>query len=219
MLIDTSDVDMMSNGAPEPHVANLEYLRRLHEKTFEWYKIADSKGQLLLTLNGVFITVVSTTIFDRPQDLAGRLAAAGVAGLVTALFSAICVAGSVLSAVLCLYSRLSDARLSRLTGQDLGVDPNDPSTFKPAIAGWFGFIASIAGAARREEGAVAPSHMQDYLHGLDDNAEREMLASQVVALSHNVLIKHRWVDRGWLLAGAALIGLIGFGLAYVTGAR
>jgi len=59
--------------------------------------------------------------------------------------------------------------------------------------------------------------MRDYLQIIDRNAEGQMLASQVVALAQNVLIKHRWVDRGWLLAGCALLGLVGFGVAYISG--
>jgi hypothetical protein len=98
----------------------------------------------------------------------------------------------------------------------LGIDNRD--TYKPEIAGWFGFIGSIAMAAR-DEGVQAQHLMRDYLQTIDDDAERTMLAAQVVALSHNVLRKHRWVDRGWLLAGAALLGLIVFGLTYAAGAR
>lgn len=167
----------------------------------------------------MFITVVTTTVFAQPQDLVERLAAAGIAGAVFVLFSAASIAGSVLCAVTCLYSRLSDARLGRIADQQFGVDPTDRNTYSPRIAGWFGFIASISRSARREGGLAAARFMPEYLQVIDRDAEREMLASQVVALSQNVLLKHRWVDRGWVLAGGALVGLVAFGLAYVVGTR
>ena len=207
----------MKPGVYHAQHENLDYLVRLYDKTLDWYKIADTKGQLLLTLNGVFITVVATTVFDRPQDLGSRLAAAGSVGLVLVLLSAACLAGSLLSTVICLYSRLSDSHLKRLASQEFGVNPADPTTYRPVIAGWFGFIASVSSAAQQSAGSAAANHMPEYLQTIDRGSERQMLAAQVVALSKNVLIKHRWVDRAWFLAGCALLGLIGFGVAYTSG--
>jgi hypothetical protein len=54
-----------------------------------------------------------------------------------------------------------------------------------------------------------------YLRCIGKNEERSVIAEQIVALSVNVLRKHRWVDLGWVFAGIALICLVGFGLTYV----
>jgi hypothetical protein len=50
----------------------LEYSREVYTLTLDWYKVADSKGQLLLTLNGVYITVLSSIAIASSQGLFKR---------------------------------------------------------------------------------------------------------------------------------------------------
>jgi hypothetical protein len=50
----------------------LEYARRLYLNILEWYKIADSKGQLLLTLNGAFVTVMTGFVLGKPAGIATK---------------------------------------------------------------------------------------------------------------------------------------------------
>jgi hypothetical protein len=196
---------------------NLNYLIRLFEKTLDWYKVADAKGQLLLALDGVFITAVTAMIFDEPEDLTRGLAAAGIAGSIILGLSAASIVGSVICAVGCLYSRLSDAKIEGFE-QGLAIDTSKLPSYTPKIAGWFGYVATIArlsdgGTAGRTENSFI-----GYLCRIDSDGEREMLAEQVVALSQKVLTKHRWIDSGWILAGSALFWLVWFAVAYAMGA-
>jgi hypothetical protein len=110
----------------------------------DWYKVADTKAQLLVTLDGIFITVLATTMFAKPDELQPRLDAAGPVGLAFVALSAVTMTLSITCALGCLYSRISAAKLRRLTTGDLHVDPGNPSTYHEGIAGWFGYIASIA---------------------------------------------------------------------------
>jgi hypothetical protein len=47
----------------------LDYSRRVYERTLEWYKNADAKAQVILTLDGAFSTFLTTSIFKAPDDL------------------------------------------------------------------------------------------------------------------------------------------------------
>src|SRR5690242_15384038 len=47
----------------------LAFSRAVYTSTLDWYKVADSKGQLLLTLNGVYIAVLSSVTIASSQNL------------------------------------------------------------------------------------------------------------------------------------------------------
>lgn len=42
--------------------SSLEYTRRLYESVLDWYKNADAKAQVVLSLDGIFLTFVGTTV-------------------------------------------------------------------------------------------------------------------------------------------------------------
>jgi hypothetical protein len=46
----------------------LDYSRDLYKLILDWYKNADSKAQVLLTLDGVFLTFLTTSIFTNPEE-------------------------------------------------------------------------------------------------------------------------------------------------------
>lgn len=50
--------DMATGSAVPP--GSLALSREIYASALDWYKVADSKGQLLLTLNGVYITALSS---------------------------------------------------------------------------------------------------------------------------------------------------------------
>jgi len=53
----------------------LEYSRSVFEHLMDWYKVADAKGRLLLTLNGIYITVLSSVALASPHNLINHKAA------------------------------------------------------------------------------------------------------------------------------------------------
>lgn len=91
---------------------------------------------------------------------------------------------------------MRNANIQRLV-REFGVDPLDLKTYTPAVSWWFGMIATLH-----------PPHMVMYLQQADDAFEAEALANQIVILSKNVLNKHRWVNRGWVASGVALLLLV-----------
>jgi hypothetical protein len=62
-------------SATQPQDSNdeaLEYARRLYLNLLDWYRIADFKGQLLLTLNGAFVTIMTGFVWASPPRSATK---------------------------------------------------------------------------------------------------------------------------------------------------
>jgi hypothetical protein len=56
----------------------------------------------------------------------------------------------------------------------------------------------------------------NYIKDIEPTAEHLIMANEIIQLSQNVLSKHRWVDRGWVLAGSALLALVALGSLYLA---
>jgi hypothetical protein len=164
--------------------------------------VADVKGQLLLTLNGIFVTIVSGALLGKPDEVRGRLQEFGWETWLLMASTIACVFLSILCATMCLRSRLRDAAVRKMVRR-FGVDPTQEKTYKAGVAWWFGTIA-----------VLEPRYITALLKKADSDFEREALASDIVLLSHNVLEKHRWVNKAWLLSAASLMLLLGAGMSY-----
>jgi hypothetical protein len=176
----------------------LTYSRSIYASIMDWYSVADTKGQLLLTLNGIYITVLSSIVIISPKDLANRKASLTP---VTWLFlggAAAATIVSILSAIACLRSRLSNSKLDKDT-RDLLVKTNSTGrdTYRPAVTFWFGTIA-------RMDERIGTKMLQS----ADEAFELEALIEEIFLLARYVLTKHRWVNRGWIAAGASLLLLL-----------
>lgn len=204
---------------PDHGQENLAYLRTLYADVLKWYGVADSKAQVILTLNGVLIAFSSSNL------LGGR--EASWSGWVLALpwGAALCLASALYFAIDALHSNLLEAQL-RAAGRDVDVDGPDPAS--AVNAWWFGHLATMSRTAdearttsRRDSlvmylpmrlGMLPPpprgAHLRDVdsmLLGIDSAEERRVLSAEIVALSVHVLEKHRSVNRGWVASGLALI--------------
>lgn len=186
---------MTTDTAPPPTA--LTYSQGVYRSLIDWYKVADAKGQLLLTLNGIYITVLSSIVIVSPRDLASRKANLP---LVTWLFlggAALATVISILSAIGCLHSRLSNANLDK--SRDRFIEPNSPGPgyYRPAVTFWFGTIARLDRGIGLE-----------MLRSADDTFELAAFTEEIFLLAPNVLAKHRWVNRGWVAAGTSLLSLL-----------
>ena len=182
------------------------YLRSVYTNVFEWYKIADVKGQLILTLDGALITVATGFVLAGPGQLLAQERRFGLETWILLIASSLALTLSVACAVRCLYSRLGAASL-RAIARLHGVDPKDEATYVPATAYWFGMIA-----------VLNPRQAVNFLRTAPRTPEFEIdaLANEIVALSSNVLAKHRWANRAWLLTAGSLIALFGMGASYLV---
>jgi hypothetical protein len=169
------------------------YVRRVYASTRDWYAVAETKAQLLLTINGIFITILFGTLFGRAG---GARVPHGDAGPETWTLLAVSVAALACAAG-CLWSLHgdSDREFARLK-----VDPADPASYRPEVLWYFGHLARLQPAAAAEQ-----------LRTADEQFEAEALSHNVVDLSAKVLRKHRWVNAGWAFTALALIALIAAG--------
>jgi hypothetical protein len=78
----------------------------------------------------------------------------------------------------------------------LGVDPGDPSSYRPEVLWYFGHLACL-----KVDAAV------EMLRGADRRFEIQTLSYNVVDLASKVLRKHRWVNSGWALTALSLMGV------------
>jgi hypothetical protein len=174
---------------------SIAYNRRLYADVFEWYKIAETKGQLLLTLNGVFVTALAGVLLLKPADVAQAKTFGGWTWLCLGVLG-FSVTASTFSAAMCVASRLRDASKKHLRSK-FGVDTEDARTYRPDTAWWFGYIATLQ-----------PNAITNYLRKASREFERDAITSAVAGLAPNVLTKHRWVNRGWGFAALALVSLL-----------
>jgi Family of unknown function (DUF5706) len=156
--------------------AALEYSRRLYANVLGWYESAERKAQLILTIDGLVLSVVTASLAltgdaDRSFDDVGP-----VTWVLLALMFASFL-GSLYSVVLCLVSRTAAGEREE------------------AGAMWFfGMVARWEPerfrAAVRERAA-------------DDGFETDELLGQVAVLSRNVSRKHAWVNRAFVATALA----------------
>lgn len=176
----------------------------MYSQLIDWYKMADTKGQLLLTLNGAFITILTGVVITTPEVLMQRKAQFGAATWVLLAAAAVSTFVSVISAVACLHSRLSNARLRQHAEVFIERGPGGV-TYHPVTTFWFGTIAQLP----REAG------LQLY-RSADGEFELDALSEEILLLSTNVLVKHRWVNRGWMAAGVTLLLLLAIVVSVVV---
>ncbi len=182
------------------HVShNLEYIRRVYGNVEDWYKNADAKAQVIFTLDGAFLTFLTNSIFNKDLDtLLNRIG--WITGcLLTAMV--ICLAASIISAIICLWSRIhSEGELDRLLN-----DVQPTTTYYSSVSWFFQMIARFDEARFKET-----------LKTMPEDFEMEALAANIIRLSARVSRKHLWVNRGFVLGGAALVLFLLSSLAYVA---
>jgi hypothetical protein len=197
----TSDeVATASIAQPQISEANVEYLRRMYASTRDWYTSAETKAQLLLAVNGAFITLLFGVLFSRPSDVRAGTDHFGTDTWAFMGVSIAALAGAIVCAALCLWSLhgKSAAEFARLK-----VDPGNPDSYRAEVLWYFGHVAQL------QSDAVA-----ERLLRVDRSFEAQVLAYHVVDLACKVLRKHRWVNAGWILTALALIALAAAGTSF-----
>lgn len=181
----------------------VEYARRLSDEILGWYESADHKAQVILGLDGIFLTLLTTTLFSKPVEL---VAVVGSFSPLTWLLLGItiaCLLISVANAVSCLRSRTySASELATLIEKAEASNP-DPNLYAPANVWFFQHIATLErDRLRRTLGRV------------DARFELDALTPHIHILAINVRGKHEAVNRGFLFATAMLIFFFLAGVSY-----
>lgn len=183
----------------------VEYARRLYDEVHRWYDSADTKAQVVLVIDGAFLTFLSTAIFAKPQDLSAILTAfSGWTWLLLALMT-VCLMASVISVILCLWSRIYSASKLEDLVKDAQSEQHESACFAPKVMWFFQMVSSL------EEKRFHTS-----LEAVNGSVEIEVLASQIQILSKNVRKKHRYVNAGFVLAATTLFFFFAAGLSYLV---
>ncbi len=167
----------------------LEYSRSIYNRTLDWYKSAETKAQIILTLNGVFIGFIGSNVFLNQDNLISR-GSIGQINLLIIMVMLVSIVGSIIFALLCVKSRFSKLDLEknskRNTKGEIEYDKN-----------LFFFFDHL----RRLDPKLVIDQIKDFKY--DD--EINVLISGLIILSKNVRRKHRYVNISFMLFGLGLI--------------
>src|SRR6266536_5881613 len=119
--------------------------------------------------------------------------------------SVIALMTAVACAAMCLWSLHGGvgAEFARL-----GVNPDNPASYRPEVLWYFGHLANLK-----------PDAAVEMLRRSDRTFEMDTLSYNVVDLAQKVLRKHRWVSAGWAFTALALIALVAAGVSFFVQAR
>ncbi|MFE0252752.1 hypothetical protein [Streptomyces sp. NPDC059010] len=191
---------------PSGRVVDRAYVRLVYAQAIDWYKVAESKAQIILTVNGVLVTIFFGL---NAQILADEPRLAKISGVETWCFlfaSTLAVLGAVTCATACLWSR--HGKNSKGTFALLGVNPDQPHTYCPEVLWYFGDLANL----QMEPAAALISRA-------DAQFEVAALSYNVVHLGRVVLRKHRFLNTGWALTATAIVSLIFGGVSVFVRAQ
>lgn len=186
----------------------LAYSRLVFERVIDWYKNADSKAQIILTIDGVFITFLTTSIFKNPDELSKITQRFTAYTWIFLILMCVCLIGSVISALMCLWSRilLSSKRDRVLMREKQRI--GEAEKYSPSVMLFFKTISWLD-----------HDKFQVELAGVNKEFEIKALASQSYLLSKRVYVKHLLINSGFVLSGASLIFFLASGISYLAGFR
>jgi hypothetical protein len=194
---------------PDPELADaLDYSRRLYERVIDWYKNADAKAQIILTLDGAFLTFLTTPIFNNPDGLVKITQRFNAYTWLFLSLMCLCLVGSIVSALMCLWSRIffSAKRDKVLIEEQARV--KEAERYSPNVMLFFKTITWL-------------DHDKFQAQSVDIDKEFEIkaLASQSYLLSKRVYAKHVLINFGFVLIGAGFIFFLAGGISFLASAR
>jgi len=188
--------------------ATVEYLRGVAAGLRYWYRSAESKAQLVLTVNGVFLTFLTTSVLASRSDITQVTAVFGAETWVFLAGMALCLALSILSAVTCLASRGLGRAGFRALLEHHRLDPDRSETYAPELTSFFYPLS-----------ALKATHLAQRRLTADHDFIVRALASEIVGFSPHILAKHRWINRAFILTGLTLGFFLCTGVSYLLRAH
>jgi len=184
----------MGNEEKQP----LGYINAVYAHVEHWYENADRKAQIVLGLDGAFLSFITSQAFTKATDLRDITVCFGPETTLLLALMALSLAASIVSAITCLHPRLNAERGKTESMLKDEISKRDTAEPIPARLSWFfGYLAQL------DQERVARQ-----LQNVDDSFASEALAHEAAKFSRNVLQKHRWADRAFLFASSSLIFLL-----------
>ncbi len=177
----------------------------MYASTRDWYNSAEMKAQLLVAVNGVFVTLLFGFLFGNSDD--GHAGTSGF-GVDTWIFAGVAVL-ALLAAVSCAVVGLWSLHArARRDVKRADADPTAPESDRPEWLWYFGYLALLPRAAAEAK-----------LRASDQRVETETLIYHIIDLARIVLRKHRWINAGWALTALALFALAAAGTSFFVHSR
>jgi hypothetical protein len=183
---------------------SLEYSRHLYENIVDWYKAAELKAQVVLSLAGIFTSFLIASIFVKRSDAKEIVGAFAWHTWVTLGLMTFTLVGAIISAVMCLVTRVMPRKeVQRRYGQTLTNCP--PDDYPPEML-WFFQALSVLDENYYGEQALKVSA----------EVEKKALINENFLLAAKVLKKHIWVNWGFGCVAATLVFFLLTGLSYIV---
>src|SRR5262245_2315099 len=157
----------------------LDYSRRLFDTVVDWYKNADTKAQILLTLDGAFLAFLTTSIFRNPDEAHTVTEKFGRDKWVLLIDMCGCLSISIVCALGCLWSRVF---LMSRRDRVLKKEKSEIATAQKYSANLMLFFRTISW--------LDHDKFREQLLEVDSGFEIRALASQIYLLSKRVNNKH-----------------------------
>ena len=184
----------------------LEYARRIMCNNLDWYKSADTKAEIILSLDGVFLAFVTSSVFMKRADLLEILGNFTVWTWMFLGLMCLALAGSILCAVACLWSRIPlSKRAKEEYLADRKIQTDKLETYTPEVTFFFQKISWLNADLYQRQ-----------LLSADKRFEIQALAADIHTLSGNVTKKHILVDYAFMLTGASLLLFLVTGISYLA---
>ena len=189
---------------PTPGLA-LEHARQLFDNCNDWYRSADAKAQVLLSLDGAFLAFLTSSVFGRPGDAALVVRRFGIDTWIFVSVMCFGMTVSIFSAIRCLWSR---AYSKQELKERIARASSDKDGYSPEVMWFFQFVHQLD-----------PDTFTKQLLKVDERYAIKVLASQIVELSRTVLAKHSWIHVGFTSAAISLIAFVAAIVSYVVRLR
>jgi hypothetical protein len=184
----------------------LEYAHLVFTNVVDWYKNADFKAQIILTLDGALIAFLTTSIFKKPSELLEITSKLTPGTWFLLLFMCFSLAGSIASALMCLWSRVNfGIRRDKVLGVEKKRVAEGRKPYSPNVMLFFKTISWLD-----------HDSFQDQIITIDTPFQIRALASQSFLLSKRVYRKHVLANAGFVLVGISFLLFLASGVNYMV---
>jgi hypothetical protein len=188
--------------------ASLDYAQRLYADIVDWYKVAETKAQIVLTLDGLFTSVITGLLFVNPNDAQDTFRHFGFETWTLLALMALTLSLSIVSALLCLTMRIMSLRELEARYGSMRSTANAGTADPSARADLLWFLRAVQ-ALPEETYVQMPAGISagDLTKGL--------LRQNKVLVDRVLFAKQMWVNWAFRFAATTLLLLLGAGISYV----
>lgn len=183
-------------------VGGLAFAQRLYGNLGEWYKDVHGRAQLVLSLDGAFVTLLAGSIIGNRDEIESATDVFAWETWVLLGLMALSFAISLFYAIRTLTPRNLFKRRIDSAYLDLRGDETEPPP--PEVMWWSQFIWRVGWDWFRTR-----------VKTMTDAEERDALSSQIFALSEHLNDKYRFLHRAYIGAGLAVVFLLAASASFV----